>query len=483
MLKTLHGRLLLVLLALLIPLGALYVVVTLTTSQRYYQEITQKLNAGVAASIAADQPNLMVDNTVDTDKFDQLAKSLAMVNPGVEIYILLDTGEIIGSSVAMEALERKTVATEPLEAFLSSGEAFPILGTNPRRASGRKIFSVAPIADNEGYLYVLLADTTSDSVIRSAQNSTALRLGLWGGGIVLLLVLGVGTLAFTLLTRRLRRLGAAMTQFRQADFVLEAPSLEKPTTINDEIDELQLVFTEMSERISAQVQSLRQVDTLRRELITNISHDLRTPLTALQGYLETLERKETSLSNEERRYLEGARKHATRLGRLISDLFDLSRLDAAAIEARLEAFPLHELAYDVVQKFQLAANTKGVDLDVTMHEPLPFVSADIGLIERVLTNLVENALRHTSAGGQICIKLKPSENAVLTEIADTGEGIGPEALEHVFDRFYRASSQDTGGTGLGLAISKRILELHGSEIKVRSNVGEGTEFRFALPRA
>ena len=481
MFKTLHGRLLLVLLALLIPLGAIYVAVTLMTSQRYYQEITQKLNAQVASSIIESQPNLMVDNTVDTTKFDTLAKDLAAVNPGVEIYILLPDGELIGSSVPMSSLERKAVDTEPLEQFLKGDEAYPKLGTDPRSPNGKKIFSVAPIGEGEGYLYVLLADTTSDSVIRSALNSTALRLGLWGGGIVFLLVLGVGMLAFAMLTRRLRRLGAAMNEFRQADFVLETPLLEKPANSNDEIDELQLVFTEMSERISDQVQSLRQVDTLRRELITNISHDLRTPLAALQGYLETLERKETSLSVEEREYLAAARKHAARLGRLISDLFELSKLDAQAVEASLEAFPLHELVYDVVQKFQLAASQKGVDLTVSAPPQLPFVCADIGLIERVLTNLIENALRFTLQGGRVAIDLRLQPDGIMTCVSDTGEGISPEALGNIFDRFYRASSQDTGGTGLGLAISKRILELHGSEITVSSTLGEGSTFSFCLP--
>jgi len=483
MFKTLHGRLLLVLLALLIPLGAIYVAVTLTTSQRYYQEITQKLNAQVASSIIESQPELMVDSTVDTTKFDTLAKDLAAVNPGVEIYILLPNGELIGASVPMSALERKKVDTEPLEQFINGGGTYPMLGTDPRSPNGRKIFSVALIGEGEGYLYVLLADTTSDSVIRSAQNSTALRLGLWGGGVVFLLVLGVGTLAFALLTRRLRRLGAAMNEFRQADFVLETPLLEKPASNNDELDELQLVFTEMSERISDQVQSLRQVDTLRRELITNISHDLRTPLAALQGYLETLERKETSLSAEERTYLAAARKHATRLGRLISDLFELSKLDAQAVEATLEAFPVHELAYDVVQKFQLVAAKKGVELTVDVAGQLPFVLADVGLIERVLTNLIENALRFTPDEGTVSIHLTEQTEGVMIQVTDTGEGISPEALSSIFDRFYRASSQDTGGTGLGLAISKRILELHSSEISVSSTLGKGSTFRFVLPSA
>ena len=483
--RTLHGRLLLVLLALLIPLSALFIRGTLTTAQRYYQEITQQINRDLASTILQAEPNLMVDGSVDTDKFDKSAKALAMTNPGVEVYILGLDGHIIGSSVDMEELETDTVDTGPVLTFLNTNHAFPLLGTDPRQLGNMKIFSVAPLLEEDGYVYVLLADTTGDSVIRSTQGSTVLRLGLWSSALALLLFLGVGTLAFSLLTRRLRELENAMTSFREHDFVVDEPLLIKPTRSRDEIDNLQLGFAEMSERISEQVQSLRQMDSLRRELITNVSHDLRTPLTALQGYLETLQRKETTLTHEERRYLESARSHAEGLGRLISDLFELSKLDARAIDPEFEAFPMQELAQDVAQKFQLTAEQKRISLTVATPEYLPFVYADIGLIERVLTNLTDNAVRHTPAGGSVCIQLEhvqlgPGTGAVRVEVIDDGEGVAPEAIDNIFDRFYRASSQDTGGTGLGLAITKRIIELHESEISVRSTVGRGSTFTFHL---
>ena len=482
MLKTLHGRLLLVLLALLIPLGVLFVFVTLTTAQRYYQEITQRLNADLAASIVSDMPDLMIDSVVNPEQFDALAGEFAMANPSVEVYIVNDAGEIVGSSVAMGELERKQIAAEPIEAFMAMETPFPIQGTDPRNSDGQKIFSVAPLAGGEGYLYVLLADTMGDSVIRRAQNSTVLRLGLWSGAVVLVLVFGVGVLAFNLLTRRLRRLESAMMTFRERDFVVEKPLLAKPTGEGDEIDKLQTVFAEMSGRISEQVQGLRQVDTLRRELITNVSHDLRTPLAALQGYLETLQLREASLSDEQRHlYLESARKQAERLNRLIGDLFDLSRLDANAVEAHLEPFPLQELAQDVVLKFSGIAEQQGVELELAVPDSLPFVNADIGLIERALTNLVSNALRYTPAGGRVRLELSPGDNRVKVNVADTGSGIAEEDLPHIFERFFRAQeNRDDGGTGLGLAITRRILELHNSTITVKSQPGSGTTFSFPL---
>ena len=480
MLKTLHGRLLLVLTALLVPLGALFVFATLTTAQRYYQEITQQLNVGLAQSLLADTPDLMIGETVDTAKLDGLAETLAMTNPGVEVYILTQAGQIIGSSVPMADLELKKVALEPLTAFLRGASA-PVLGTDPRHAGGRKIFSVAPLTSSMGYLYVLLADQTGDSVIRAAQNSTVLRLGLWSGGVTLLLVFGAGVLAFTLLTRRLRVLEAAMTAFRQADFA-PLPPLPPVSSPKDDIDTLHNVFSEMSQRITEQVGALRQTDSLRRELIANVSHDLRTPLAALQGYLETVERKATLTDEQRRVYVAAARKNAERLGRLVTDLFDLSRLEADAVLARPEAFPLQDLAQDVVQKFELAASNKNLSLSVQAPDALPFVCADLGLVERVLTNLIENALRHTSPGGTVRVNLRAKPRLLEVEIADSGEGVAPEALSHLFDRFYRVDTVGEG-TGLGLAIAKRILALHGQTIRVESVVGEGSSFTFTLPLA
>ena len=272
-----------------------------------------------------------------------------------------------------------------------------------------------------------------------------------------------------------------MNAFRESDFVVT--DKVRRVTPKDELDGLQNIFADMSERISEQVQDLRQVDLLRRELITNISHDLRTPLAAVQGYLETLQLKATTLTEEERQhYLSVASKQSERLGKLIADLFDLSRFDAKAVQARPEEFPLQELAQDVVLKFEESAKARGVRLELLFDKNLPFVKADVGLIERALTNLIENALRYTPSGGEVRLELHKLSNGVSVFVKDTGQGISSDELPFIFERFYRAKgNDDKTGSGLGLAITKRILELHGQEIGVSSTSGRGTTFSFELP--
>lgn len=225
---------------------------------------------------------------------------------------------------------------------------------------------------------------------------------------------------------------------------------------------------------------------LRRELIANVSHDLRSPLASLRGYLETLLLKEQALSKAERRsYLEIALRQSQHLQTLISELFELARLDFEGYRIDAEPVQLAELARDVAQKLGLAAQAREVALDLDIEPELGLAHADIGLIERTLTNLIENALAHTPAGGRIVLSMRAQGARVALCVSDNGSGIAAHDLPRIFERFYRADNKartrDDKGSGLGLAIVKRIVELHGSEIRVDSAVDRGTSVGFDLP--
>ncbi len=227
---------------------------------------------------------------------------------------------------------------------------------------------------------------------------------------------------------------------------------------------------------------------LRRELIANVSHDLRSPLASLRGYLETLLLKEDVLPEAERHsYLEIALRQAQQLQTLISELFELARLDFEGYRIEAEIVQLGELARDVTQKLALAAQTRQVTLQLDIEPELGLVRADIGLVERALTNLIENALAHTPAGGRIVLAVRAQGSRALLRVADNGGGIAAADLPRIFERFYRADNKartrDDKGSGLGLAIVKRVVELHGGEIRVDSTPGRGTSFWFELPLA
>jgi len=222
---------------------------------------------------------------------------------------------------------------------------------------------------------------------------------------------------------------------------------------------------------------------LRRDLIANVSHDLRTPLVSMRGYLELLATKGEALPPAQRsEYLGVALRQSEHLATLVDELFELAKLDFRGMTLQREPFALGELAADVVQKFRLGAQQREVQLAVEAPARLSLVDADLGLIERVLDNLIGNALQHTPPGGKVLVRLREADARVQVEVADTGAGIAPADLPFVFERFYRGADRRGGGAGLGLAISKRILELHDAAIEAHSNGPDGgSRFCFSLP--
>jgi signal transduction histidine kinase len=205
----------------------------------------------------------------------------------------------------------------------------------------------------------------------------------------------------------------------------------------------------------------------------------------MHGYVDTLLLKNEELDAASRRhYLQITRKHTQRLGILIGDLFELSKLDSGSMPLSLENFPLAELLHDVVQDFELEARRKNIDLQLNSESGSALVHADIGLVQRVLENLIRNALNYTPPGGRISLDICHRPERVAVSVSDTGCGIPQDQIDNIFDRFYCSDhGQDADGdsSGLGLAIVKRILDLHGSRITVASRMNEGTRFEFSLP--
>ncbi|MEE4273406.1 MAG: ATP-binding protein [Thermoanaerobaculales bacterium] len=487
MMRSLHARLIAVLLGLLLLLGATLTAITFSASRRYEEEVVQRLNRALAASLVAKDV-LLVDGEVNERALEQVFQTLTIINPSIEVYLLDLEGGVVQHS-APGKVRRQRIDIEPIKAFLADGAELPIRGDDPRDLNRKKIFSASVIMVEEryeGYLYVVLASEAYDSVVQRLETSHILRLSIILTGLALLLTAAAGVVLFSLLTRRLRILTSVMERFRRSDFN-QPVRLDHREHHGDEIDILAATFTSMSDRIIRQVRTLKETDELRRELVANVSHDLRTPLASLTGYIETLQLKEGRLSDSEReQYLSVARRQSERLATLVEELFELARLESRDMEPELEPFPLPELVQDVVQDFRIEADRKGVVLNLVRPDEVPLVAADIGLIQRALSNLIGNALEHTEPEGRVSVVIEPHGDKVAVRIEDTGCGIPDAELEQIFDRFYQARNhgekQSTAG-GLGLAIVKRILELHGSAVEAASTVGEGTAFTFSLETA
>ncbi|UCF30545.1 MAG: HAMP domain-containing histidine kinase [bacterium] len=487
MIRTIHGRLTALMLGLFYLAGFFFILLVLFSNRMYFREASQKLNRNIAKQIVSKQ-DLLRDGQVNHESLSLIYRDLLAVNPTITVYILDLYGHILSSSVELSSLQQDHVSMEPLIRFAGGEEAFPILGDDPADPDRRKVFSACAIpieGPPEGYLYITLGEGEHESISRMLTGSHIARLSIFAvlSGIVLVSL--VGLLLFRHLTRRLRLLTREVEAFKEGDFSEPETIVDDSTEgSGDEIDQLHRMFHEMALRIGAQVRELKDSDTLRRELITNISHDLRTPLTSLQGYLETLAMKADLADEERHRYMDTAIRHSNRLRQLVADLFELAKLDAGEVRYHPEPFSLSELILDILQKYELRAEEKGVRLNSDFSAHLPFVKADIGLVERALENLLRNALQYTSAGGSVTVSIGQQEETLVVRVKDTGVGISEQDIPYIFDRYYRSKETEdhhAEGTGLGLAITKRIIELHGRSIEVRSTAGEGSVFSFSLP--
>jgi len=294
-----------------------------------------------------------------------------------------------------------------------------------------------------------------------------------------LLSASFGYLLAVNMTRSLRHLKKGANRLATGDFSARV-------TLN-EIDELSSVaeaFNMMADELEMSFARQKQLERARRDLIAAVSHDLRTPLTSIRAMIEALaDGVVTDIATVER-YYATIGSQIENLSGLINDLFELSQLETGQVQLQVEPINLNDLLSSVVETMQPQAKAKEVSLKAIFSEDLPPIMAEFVKVQRVLNNLVQNAIRHTPASGSVSLATKMVPQGVQVEVEDTGEGISAEDLPHIFDQFFRGEksrSRETGGSGLGLAIAKSIVEAHHGQIWVDSQVGQGTRFSFILP--
>jgi signal transduction histidine kinase len=259
---------------------------------------------------------------------------------------------------------------------------------------------------------------------------------------------------------------------------------------HDEVALLADDFNRMAQALEQAAEREREMEQARRDLIAAVSHDLRTPLASTRALIEALADGVAADQQTEIRYLSSASRELEHLSRLVDDLFELARIDAGLLELTLEAASLHDLISDTISSFQPQAEQKGVRLAGEVVGDVDPVLANPPRLQRILHNLVSNALRHTPADGAVTLRATRAGEGVRVEVSDTGEGIAAEDLPRVFERSFRAErsrtrpeKNDAPGAGLGLAIAHGLVEAHGGTMDVESDLGRGSRFHFTLKRA
>lgn len=361
-------------------------------------------------------------------------------------------------------------------------------------AYANRIFDVEVIgeaASPRGYLVASFRPVELDAALMEAHSGLLgrqqLLVKVLSGTLVLSGLAGLFLLVWT--SRRISRLSAAMRDFTEGSLDRRLREGGK-----DEIDDLGRHFNLMAGRIQEMVESLRQKEQFQRQLIANVSHDLRTPMASIQGNVEALRLRFERLDAAQRaRALETIGGNLAHLDRLVERMLVLSRLDAGQAVLQPEEFSIVELAESVLRRSEHLALPGGLRLELEAAPRLPLVLADPLQVTQALQNLVENAIKFNRPQGRVTVGLAEAEGQVRVTVTDTGQGIDAADLPHVFERFYTGDAARTRRTdapaqlrhssGLGLAIAAKVVEAHGGHLEVTSRLGEGATFSFRLPAA
>jgi len=304
----------------------------------------------------------------------------------------------------------------------------------------------------------------------------AIILLIFAGGMAMVM----GYFLSSTITERIYTLKGAAEKLADGDLQTRVP-----VNGRDEVAALAVTFNQMAEQLQAADQKQRELDTMRRDLIAWVSHDLQTPLTSMRAILEAISDGVVDDPETVKRYLNTAQRDVKNLSALIDDLFQMAQLDAGGFPLHQAKSSLGDLVSDTLESFTELAKQGEVTLEGNVDSDVDPVMMDTQAIGRVLNNLIGNALRHTPNRGRVSVWVRRTSQGVEVTVSDTGEGIRAEDIPHIFERFYRGDasrSRSRGtGAGLGLAIARGIVHAHGGDIQVDSQPGKGTQFTFTIP--
>jgi signal transduction histidine kinase len=487
-------------------LTALGVVATvLVAFQRFEHETTyHRANAFLGRVVAMYDDVLELRERHPQD-FPGFLRNLVLFEPDTQLYLLDAEGTVLATSGQARLPPGFKVALAPvLEAVAPTPMPY-VMGDDPERMDANAVIAAKPVrralirpgAPVAGYLYLVshkaVPSDTRWQVLGSSIAKPALA--------AIVAVVGVASLlawwVIATVTRPLRRLSDAVAAVGREGLgggaadpdALDLPGVEP----RDEFGQLAAGFRAMLATLRQQWEALRRLDHFRRQGVSNLSHDLRSPLTATAACLETLESRWQAAPgrDEDRQLVAVALRNTRNAARLVQSLGDLAQLDEPEFKLRAEVLDAGEVLDDIALRFGARAAERGVSLQA-LHPPEgagpPTAALDIELVERAIANLVDNALKFCRPGDRITLAARRGDGTVELSVADTGPGIPAADLPHLFDRFFQsrpgvAPATGDGGKGLGLAIVKRIAELHGGGVAVDSQPGVGTTVTLSLPAA
>ena len=484
-------------------LTALGVIATvLFAFDRFEHETTYRRADAFLERVVGMYDNLFEMHQRQPQEFDQFLRNLVLFEPDTQLYLLDARGTVLSSTGSAKLPPGFKVALTPVQQAVAGARMPYVMGDDPERMDANAVIAARPvrrtlIRNDEplaGYLYLVAHQTVLSQGRLQVVGSTFTKPALTAILAVVLLATLLTAWITAAVTRPLRQLTAAVAALSENGLEAGAPGVPEallPRRTGDEFGQLTAAFEMMLATVRRQWTALRRMDHFRREGVSNLSHDLRSPLTATAACLETLEVRWgiDAARAADRELVAMALRNTRNAARLVQSLGDLAQLDEPAFRLRTELLDAGELLDDIALRFGQRAAAQGVALQTqpaATHAHPPIAALDIELFERAVANLIDNALKFCGVGDRITLGAQVRDSRVEVVVSDTGPGIAEADLPHLFDRFFQsrqsvAPATGEGGKGLGLAIVKRIAELHGGDVRVDSRVGEGTRVTLLLP--
>jgi len=463
-------------------LGLLFIIITYLATKYYHQASTQLLNKDVAAHIA-EFTSPFSESGINKRKADSVFKNAMVLSPSAEVYFLDTAGKVIAFHAPEKEIVQRTVLLLPIKKYIQTkGEKY-IKGTDPKEPHNQKIFSASAVKGKNGtlgYIYVILGSKKSESIIDLLYGSQIINLAILAFILILLLSLIVSFIFLNRMRKNFDQMVAVLERFENGDYTARFNLRNQ-----DELEPVTQAFNKMADLLSSTINKLTKSEEDRKAFIATISHDLRTPLSIARGYTETLmlKRDKGDVTLEEQEYYaQQIYNKMLQIENMVKQLFELSKMDDVAFKPRIEPFVLSEIVQESMNTFQMIATEKKVDLKCTQCLYHVWVNADISMMERVIQNLVDNALKNTPAEGFIHASMTVEGEELIFKIENSGPGL-PEDLLHWINNFKREggiSNKRPVKLGLGLLILQKILLLHNSSLHASTHNGTNS-FTFSLP--
>ena len=465
--------------ALITILGVLFMGVTYYATTHFHLASTQLLNKDVATHIAKFA-SPFDRNGINKRKADSIFKNVMILNPSTEVYFLDSTGNVMDFYGPTKEIKLWKIPLANINKYIVSKGQDYIKSPDPRDPSNPKIFSAAEVVSNgikHGYIYVILGSNeyrnVSDMLFSSHISNLAIKAFIF----IILLSIALSLLYVNKIQKSFASMVNVLEKFQNGDYTARFAIKDK-----DEFGPVTESFNKMADLLTYNINQLTKSETERKDFIANISHDLRTPLSIARGYAETLLIKKDDISRKDfDNYVEMILKKILQVEHMVNHLFEISKMESAEFRAKKEPFVLSEIVQETVNTFQINALQKKINLKCIQCQYHVWVNADIRLMERVIQNLVDNAVKSTPENGEILVALEVKNNNLIFKIENTGSPLAEDLLQWINnpENEYR-QHLDKPGSGLGLSIAKKILYLHYSSLQAYSTNNSGNIFTFSI---